>query len=159
MRDERRGSDRGAHSDGDPESSRLRALHQSLASCGAVTIALIGFTHEVAGHLIFPWGPDLLGGPIGWHATGLLAVATGLLLLGGTLRLIRFPVIPVALTTAAASVFFFVIAAALHQGLPCIRTGGLLSCPRYRVLPSCLRRSKGSLPPGARHPECDLFDE
>jgi hypothetical protein len=94
--------------------SRNAALYQALASCGAALIAFIGFTHEVAGHLIFPWGPAFLGGPIGWHGTGLFAIGAGLLLLGGTLGLFRFPVVAGSVLTAAVGVFFFVATALLH---------------------------------------------
>ncbi len=94
--------------------SKRQTTYQSLASCGAVVIAFIGFTHEVAGDIIFPWGPSFLGGPIGWHASGLLAITTGLFLLAGTLRLVHFPVVPVSLLAAAAGVFFLVVAAARY---------------------------------------------
>ena len=91
------------------------ARYQSLASCGAILIAFIGFCHEVAGHIIFPWGPAFLGGPIGWHGTGLFAIVAGLLLLAGALGLLRFPVVPMALIVAAIGAFFFVATALLHS--------------------------------------------
>lgn len=95
--------------------SKEEGLYRSLASCGAVLIAFIGVAHEVVGHILFPWGPAFLGGPLGWHGTGLLAIASGLLLLGGTLRLFRFPVVPFALSVAAAGAFFVIVTAVLHH--------------------------------------------
>jgi Pyridine nucleotide-disulphide oxidoreductase len=77
--------------------SKEQALYQSLASCGAAVVAFIGVCHEAIGSTLFPWGPALLGGPIGWHGVGLLAIAGGLLVLAGTLRVIPFPVVPFAL--------------------------------------------------------------
>lgn len=94
--------------------SKDEALHQSLASCGATLIAFVGVCHEAAGDVIFPWGPAFLGGPIGWHGVGLFGIASGLLLLAGTLHLFRFPVVPFALFAAAIGSFFFVATAALH---------------------------------------------
>jgi hypothetical protein len=94
-----------------------QARNQALAACGAVLIAFIGFCHEVVGDLLFPWGPELLGGPIGWHGTGLLAICTGLLLLAGTLGVIRFPVIPVALIVSVVGLLFLVIAATRYDDL------------------------------------------
>ena len=109
------------------EITRKQALHQSLASCGAVVVAFIGLTHEIAGHVIFPWGPDFLGGPVGWHAAGLTAIASGVLLLAGSLRLIQFPVVPVALTVAVASVFFVVVAAVLYRDVHAFAAIGLFA--------------------------------
>lgn len=94
--------------------SKNEALYQSVASCGAVLIAFIGVIHEFAGHVLFPWGPDFLGDPVGWHAAGLFCIAAGVALLGGTLRIIYFPVIPLALFMAAGGAFFVGVAAVLH---------------------------------------------
>jgi hypothetical protein len=73
--------------------SKAQASYQSLAASGAALIAFIGVCHESVGSVLFPWGPRLLGGPIGWNSAGILLVGTGLLLLGGTLGLIKFPVV------------------------------------------------------------------
>ena len=105
----------GAATSGAASISEEEALYRSLASCGAVLIAFIGVAHETIGHIVFPWGPAYLGGTIGWHATGLLAIVAGLLLLGGTLRLYRYPVVPSALFGAAAGAFFLIATAVQHQ--------------------------------------------
>lgn len=95
--------------------SKEEALYQSLASCGAALIAFIGVCHEFVGPTLFPWGLAFLGGPIGWNGVGLLAIVSGLVLLCGTLRLFRFPVIPFSLLAAAIGLFFFVVTAVLHR--------------------------------------------
>ncbi len=95
--------------------SREEALYQSLAASGAVLIAFVGICHEAIGHILFPWGPAFLGGPVGWHAVGLFVIAAGLLFLGGTLRLFRFPVVPYALLLAVFGGIFVVIPAVLHH--------------------------------------------
>jgi len=95
--------------------SRQEALYQSLAASGAVLIAFVGLCHEFIGKILFPWEPAFLGGPIGWHALGLFAIASGLLLLGGTLRLFEFPVVPYALLSAAIGIIFVAIPAVLHH--------------------------------------------
>lgn len=97
-----------------PPISREDALYQSLAASGAAIIAFIGVCHETVGATLFPWGPAFLGGPVGWHGTGLVAIAAGLALLGGTLRLFRFPVVGLALLASAIGVFFLVATAVLH---------------------------------------------
>lgn len=95
--------------------SKEQALYQSLASCGAVLIAFIGVCHEVAGHIVFPWAPAALGGPIGWHGAGISTVVLGVLLLAGTLGLIRFPVVPLALIVALAGAVIGVFTAVVHH--------------------------------------------
>ena len=95
--------------------SREEAMFQSLASSGAVVIAFIGVCHEFVGHIVVPWGPLLLGGTIGWHGLGLLTIASGLMMLGGTLRLIQFPVVPMALAMTALGVALGAFAATVHR--------------------------------------------
>jgi len=95
--------------------SREEALYQSLASCGAVLIAFNGICHEFAGHVVFPWGPATLGGPIGWHGLGIFGIALGLLLLGGTLRLIRFAVVPWAVVASVIGIALGIFTAVVHH--------------------------------------------
>ena len=95
--------------------SREEELYQSLASCGAILIAFIGVCHEYVGHIVFPWGPATLGGAIGWHSLGIFSVVLGLLLLSGTLRLIRFPVIPWAIVASIIGLMVGVFTAIMHQ--------------------------------------------
>lgn len=95
--------------------SKQEALYQSLASCGAALIAFIGVCHEFIGHIVFPWAPALLGGPIGWHCLGIFAIASGLLVLGGTLRLIKFPVVPFALIAVVIGIVLLVFTAVAHR--------------------------------------------
>jgi hypothetical protein len=95
--------------------SKEQARYQSLASCGAVLIAFIGVCHEVAGHILFPWGPAALGGPIGWHGTGISSIVVGVLLLAGTLGFIGFPVVPFALVVAIAGAGIGVMTAVVHH--------------------------------------------
>jgi hypothetical protein len=107
--------------------SPVQARYQALASCGAVLIAFIGVAHEAVGHIVFPWAPEYLGGPVGWHGTGLFAIAAGLVLLGGTLRLYRFPVVPGALVAAAIGAFFVVLAALLKGQFHMFALAGFFS--------------------------------
>jgi hypothetical protein len=95
--------------------SQEEARYQSLASCGAVLIAFIGVCHEFIGHIVFPWAPALLGGPVGWHGLGLFAIASGLLSLSGTLRFFDFPVVPFSLLAAAVGAVLVVLTAMLYR--------------------------------------------
>ena len=76
--------------------TQKQANYQSLAASGSFYIAFTGLTHEVVGPILFPWAPDWFG-PIAWHGIGIIAMVLGLLLLAGTLRLIKFPVVPGAI--------------------------------------------------------------
>lgn len=95
--------------------SQEQARYQSLAACGAVVVAFIGVCHETIGSTIFPWGPALFGGPIGWHGIGLFTIVAGLLVLGGTLRLFPFPVVPFALLAAVVGTALVVFTAVVHK--------------------------------------------
>jgi hypothetical protein len=95
--------------------SKKEALYQSFASCGAALIAFIGVCHEFIGYIVFPWGPTLLGGPIGWHSLGIFAIVAGLLILGGTLHLIKFPVVPFAVIVVVIGVVLVVFTAIVHH--------------------------------------------
>ena len=94
--------------------SREKELYQSLASSGAVLITFIGICHEFVGHIVFPWGPSTLGGFIGWHGLGIFIIVIGLLLLGGTLRIIRFPVIPWAIVASILGLIVSIFTAIAH---------------------------------------------
>ncbi|MDQ3956230.1 MAG: hypothetical protein M3285_11855 [Actinomycetota bacterium] len=94
--------------------SRKEALYQSLASAGATLIAFIGVIPEYAGHLIFPWAPAAVGGAIAWQALGVFAIVAGVFSLAGTLRLIKFLVIALALIGAAMAIGLAVLAQILY---------------------------------------------
>lgn len=70
---------------------RHRLLMRCCAASGAALIAFHGVLHEVAGPLLFPWAP-LLMGPLVWHGLGLMVLILGLLIWLGTVDLLRFPV-------------------------------------------------------------------
>jgi hypothetical protein len=91
------------------------ARFQAVATAGAVLIAFIGVVHEVVGAQLFPWGPALFGGPIGWHGVGIACIAIGLLLAAGTLKLIAFPVLLGAGVTAAAGLGVGLFTAIVHR--------------------------------------------
>jgi hypothetical protein len=107
--------------------AEAQARCQAVAVSGATLVTFIGISHEVVGATLFPWGPDFLGGPVGWHAVGVVAIATGLGLLGGTLGLVRFPVAPVSLLVAASGAFFLTVAALLHQDFHFFALAGLVA--------------------------------
>ena len=69
-----------------------RTTYRSFSVTGSVLISFIGLCHEVIGTTLFPWGPEFLGGAVVWHGLGALGISAGLLLLAGTLHLVRVPV-------------------------------------------------------------------
>jgi len=77
-----------------------------LAFAAATMIAYVGVVHEVVGTRLYPEGPALLGGPLGWHAVGIAGIAVGVLLVLGTLGLVAVPLAPVALTIAGIGAGF-----------------------------------------------------
>lgn len=93
--------------------TKQEVTFQSLASGGALHIGFIGLAHEIIGAQLFPWAPEALG--VLWHPAGLSVVAMGMLLLAGTLRLIRYPVVPLALLAAIAGVVTVALIELLHQ--------------------------------------------
>lgn len=76
----------------------------AFAVAGCVLILFIGLCHEFVGAVVFPWGPAVLGGPLGWHALGLGGMALALLLLGAVLGRVPLPVAPMALAFVAIGV-------------------------------------------------------
>jgi hypothetical protein len=91
-----------------------RSTSQTLSACCAFLIAFIGLVHEAVGPKLFPWAPDFFGVVL-WHGIGVLAIALGLLLLGGTMGLMVVPVTPLAIFAAIgglAAVLFI----AMHAG-------------------------------------------
>ena len=77
-----------------------------LAFAAATMIAYVGVVHEVVGTRLYPEGPALLGGPIGWHAVGIGGIAVGVLLVLGTLGVVAVPLAPVALAIAGVGAAF-----------------------------------------------------
>lgn len=86
------------------DGTRGRTKVARLTVAGCVLIVFIGLCHEFVGAVVFPWGPAVLGGPLGWHALGLGGTALALLLLGAVLGQVRLPVAPMALVVAALGV-------------------------------------------------------
>lgn len=130
--------------------SREEALYQSLAASGAVLIAFIGVCHEFSGHIVFPWAPAALGGPIGWHGLGLFTITLGLLMLGGTLGLIKFPVAPWAMVTAAIGITICAFTAVAHHQFHMFAFAGIFAGATTAFfaakLPSKTLDAKGPMP-------------
>src|SRR5438046_179620 len=51
--------------------SALVSRRQAVACSGAVLVAHVGLAHEVIGTVVYPYGPGVFGGPVGWQAAGL----------------------------------------------------------------------------------------
>jgi uncharacterized membrane protein len=77
-----------------------------LAFAAATMIAYVGVVHEVVGARLYPDGPALLGGPLGWHAVGMGGIAVGVLLILGTLGMVAIPLAPMALAIAGVGAAF-----------------------------------------------------
>ena len=80
--------------------------YRSFAVAGAVLIVFIGMCHEFVGAIVFPFGPAVFGGSLGWHGVGLGGILLGLFLLAGVLDLIQLPV-------ALISLFFMLLGMAI----------------------------------------------
>ena len=77
-----------------------------LAFAAATLVAYVGIAHEVVGTRLYPDGPAMLGGPLGWHAVGIAGIGTGALLIAGTLGLVSVPLVPCALAIASIGAGF-----------------------------------------------------
>jgi hypothetical protein len=86
-----------------------------LATTGPAVIIANGLHHEFMGEIVFPWGPGFLGGPIGWHGFTVLVVVYGLVMLLGTLRVIKLPVVPMAGLAILVCIGLLLASALLHQ--------------------------------------------
>lgn len=95
--------------------TKEQARNQALAASGGALTVFIGLCHEFVGLVLFPWGEAFFGGPVGWHLAGLICIAVGVGLFAGALRLVRFPVVPVAIVLSVAGVAVTVITAVLTQ--------------------------------------------
>src|SRR2546428_138725 len=83
--------------------SALVSRRQAVACSGAVLVAHVGLAHEVVGTVVYPYGPGVFGGPVGWHAAGFSVVASGLLMAIGVPGFIRVPVVLLATGPSAAT--------------------------------------------------------
>lgn len=73
-----------------------------LGCCGAALLGYVGFVHEVVGATLYPEGPAVFGGPVGWHAAGIALIALGLLAGAGVLGLARVPVVALGVVGSVA---------------------------------------------------------
>jgi uncharacterized membrane protein len=89
-----------------PERARL------LAVAAATLVAYVGIAHEVVGMRLYPDGPAMLGGPVGWHAVGIAGITAGALLIAGTLGLLSVPLVPCALAIAVIGALLTAVDAA-----------------------------------------------
>ena len=88
---------------------------QALAFAGSILLAYVGVIHEVVGARLYPYGPQVFGGPAGWHAAGLGLVAAGIALAAATLGVLRLPVVALALTLAGAGAVVFAGEVWMHR--------------------------------------------
>jgi hypothetical protein len=88
---------------------------QSLTTTGPAVITANGLHHELMGKIVFPWGPEFLGGPIGWHGFTLVVIAFGIAMLLGTLGVIRLPVLLMCGTAIFVCSGLILVSAIYHQ--------------------------------------------
>jgi len=96
--------------------SALVSRRQAVACSGAVLVAHVGLAHEVVGTVLYPYGPAAFGGPVGWHAAGLSAVAAGLLMAAGVLGVLCIPVVWLATVVSVVGWIVLVGEALWHGG-------------------------------------------
>jgi hypothetical protein len=113
---------------------------QALSAACAVLIAFQGVCHEVVGATLFPYGPALFGGPVGWHAFGFLIVAVGLGLLLAVLSGARRLAIGIAAPLIPLAVAVFLIAGIGHGDFHLFALTGLLSATGLVVCQSFPRK-------------------
>ena len=94
----------------------LLSRRRALAAAGAMLLAYIGLVHEAVGARLYPDGPAVFGGPLGWHAAGLSLVGMGMLALAGVLDIVRVPVNLLAIVAIVAGAAGVAGDAWLHGG-------------------------------------------
>jgi hypothetical protein len=95
--------------------STLLTRPRALACGGAMLLAHVGIAHEVVGATLYPDGPALLGGPVGWHAVGLTGTVAGVLMVCATLRLLAMPLVPLGVLASVTGAVFVAWDAMAHQ--------------------------------------------
>lgn len=109
---------------------------EALAASCAALVAFQGVCHETVGPIVFPYGPALFGGPVGWHAFGLLITACGLFIFAEVIRGTWRGVKPLAWLLALLGAGIFAFAAIRYRDFHVFAlTGalsgvGLLACER-----------------------------
>ena len=102
---------------------------RAAASCAAAAlVAYVGVVHEVVGARLYPDGPALFGGALGWHAVGLTGIAAGLVMAAGVLRLLPIPIVPLAVVVAAVGGVAFIGEVLLHGGFHFFAFTLLVAC-------------------------------
>ena len=102
---------------------------RAAASCAAATlVAYVGVVHEVVGAQLYPDGPAQFGGPLGWHAVGVMGIAAGLLLVAGVLHVLPIPIAALAALIGAMGGIVFVGEALLHGGFHFFAFTLLVAC-------------------------------
>jgi uncharacterized membrane protein len=95
----------------------VRAGHgRALATAGGMLVLEVGLAHEMIGTRLYPDGPALLGGPLGWHAIGVAGIAMGLCMTGGALGLTAMPPRVLATGAIVLGLGFLALDAVLHGG-------------------------------------------
>lgn len=95
----------------------VRAGHgRALATAGGMLVLEVGLAHEMVGTRLYPDGPALLGGPLGWHAVGVAGIAMGLFMTGGALGLTAMPPRLLATATIVLGFAFVALDAVVHGG-------------------------------------------
>lgn len=117
-------------------------FYQSLATAGPVVITANGLHHEFMGEIVFPWGPDFLGGPIGWHGFTLLVVVYGVVMLLGTVRVLKLPVYPMVGLAILVCCGLLLASAILHQQFHGFAFTSLVA---VTVTAVCYRKSSRSI--------------
>ena len=93
-----------------------RGQGAALATAGGVLVMQVGLAHEFVGAQLYPDGPALFGGPIGWHLVGLSGVVAGLLMTATALGFIRAPLRFIATSLITAGIVLLLADTLLHGG-------------------------------------------
>ncbi len=90
---------------------KLRAF----AVAGSVLIIFIGLCHEMVGAIVFPFGPSVFGGLLGWHALGIGGTALAIVLLLGVLDIISIPINILSIVFLLIGISIFLYTAIIYK--------------------------------------------
>lgn len=116
---------------------RKQRMYWGCSLAASVLIAFQGICHEAVGARVFPFGPELFGGWLGWHLFGFLITGVGVWFTIAVIRERYRFVSGTALVLAPVGAYIFGYTALVESGFHVFALTGTISAV---VVAVCVRR-------------------